>query len=366
MFPRPGRWREIPSVEKYFLGPNRDLVVSRFAFRPSPDTSYRRLGPHLFTTGESAVLIRHATERELALLERGSFRRIAYLLDDDLDAIAGDPAINADYRRRVAAFRDGPLQRILRRATDFIAPSIPLLSAHSGPALHFLGPALTHTPPGTTHFATEETFRIVFLGTRSHLEDFALLAPELERFLRAHPEAQLDTFLGRWAPAELRELPNAIHHAPLHWPAFRRLLQRRRWHLALAPMRPTAVNRARSWNKLLDHAAAGTATLATEGACPALDVALGSGRYGLPLPASPARWREALEWLLHDREQAARLAAAGAERASHIADPQSVRTFWSHLLAPPRQKCDTHVHRTSFPPARHRPCTALMQSSRVV
>jgi len=325
MFPRPGRWREIPSVEKYFLGPNRDLVFSRFAFPPSPGSPYRRLGPHLFTTGEAAVLIRHATERELALLERGSFRRIAYLLDDDLDAIAGDPAINADYRRRVAAFRDGPLQRILRRATDFVAPSIPLLSAHSGPALHFLGPALTHTPPGTTHFATEETFRIVFLGTRSHLEDFALLAPELGRFLRAHPEAQLDTFLGRWAPAELRDLPNAIHH----------------------------------------HAAAGAATLATEGACPALDFALGGGRYGLLLPASPARWREALEWLLHDREQAARLAAAGAERASRIADPQSARTFWSRLLAPPRQKGDTRAHRVSFPPARNRSCATIMQSSRV-
>ncbi len=335
MFPRPGFWKETPSVEKYFLGPNRDRVAARFGFRRPPRLPFRRLGPHLFATDETAVLIRHATRRELAVLERGRFRRVVYLLDDDLEAIVRDPAINADYHRRITTLRDGPLRRILRLATDFVAPSIPLLERHADRTIHFLGPAVTLPFPGTAHFGTDETFRIVFLGTRSHLRDFSLLAGELEKFLKAHPDTHLDTFLGAWAPAVLRGLPNATHHPPLKWPAFRRMLERRRWHVALAPMRPTDVNRARSWNKLLDHVAAGAATLATEGACPALDAALSGGRYGILLPEAPDHWREALEWLHRDRDHASRLAGAGAARAREIAAPEMNRAFWSRLLLSP-------------------------------
>ncbi len=335
MFSRPGLWEDTPSVEKYFLGPNRDLVASSTPFRRSPETPIRRLGPHLFAKGETAVLIRHATDRELAMLERHRFRRLAYLLDDDLDAIARDPSINAAYRRRVAAFLEGPLHRILHLATDFVVPSIPLLERHADRTIHFLGPALTLSTPDMAHFATEETFRIVFLGTRSHLRDFSQLAPELGKFLKMHPDAHLDTFLGRWAPAELRGLPNATHHAPLKWPAFRRMLECRRWHVALAPMRHTDVNRARSWNKLLDHAAIGAATLITEGACPALDAALDGGKSGLPLPGNPQCWREALEWLHRDRTRAAHLARTGAVRARRIAAPEATRNFWRRFLAMP-------------------------------
>ncbi len=335
MFSRPGLWGDTPSVEKYFLGPNRDLVASRPSIRRFPEFPIRRLGPHLFAKGEAAVLIRHATERELAILERRRFRRLAYVLDDDLDAITRDPAINADYRGRIATFLEGPLRRILHLATDFVAPSIPLLESHAARAAHshFLGPALTLPTPDMAHFETEETFRVVFLGTRSHLQDFTQLSPALARFLKVHPDAHLDTFLGRWAPAELRGLPNATHHAPLKWPAFRRMLKRHRWHVALAPMRPTDVNRARSWNKLLDHVATGAATLVTEGCCPALDAALAGGKFGLPLPGTPECWREALEWLHLDRTRAARLARTGAIRARQIAAPEATRDFWLRFLA---------------------------------
>ena len=334
MFMRPGLRKATPSVEKYFLGPNRDLVFSWPVLSRSGTAPYRKLGPHLFASERAAVLIRHATERELALLEKGRFSRIAYVLDDDLDAIIRDPAINADYRRRVTAFLDDRLPRILRLATDVVAPSVPILARHTHAAVHFLGPALTHEPPGLEHFETEETLRIVFLGTRSHLHDLTLRARELEGFLKAHSDAHLETFLGKWAPPELRRLPNATHHPPLKWPAFRKMLKRRRWHVAIAPMRPTDVNRGRSWNKLLDHAAVGAATLASQGACPALDAALGHGKYGFLLAGKSGAWRDLLEWLHADRTQAARMAEAGASRARHIASPERHRTFWRRLLSP--------------------------------
>lgn len=253
--------------------------------------------------------------------------------DDDLESIIHDPYINMEYRKRTEKFIKGFYQDICRLATDIVSPSPTIMEQYGNFHAHFLGPSMLSEPEDMSHHDYDKQFRIVFLGTRSHLQDLNLITAELADFLKNRKySARLDTFLGKWAPPALKNLKNAHHYAPSGWMHFRRILASQRWHLALAPMRPTPTNRGRSWNKLLDHAAVGAATLHSAGACPMLDLATGGGKHGLPVDSVPGRWREILEWLASDRAMTKRLAEAGLHRARKIGNPQDTRLFWRKLL----------------------------------
>ena len=326
--------RETPTTEKYFAGANRTLIGSGPAILASlRNRPYRRLGPHLFTAGKRAVLLRHATERETAILKREKFERVVYLLDDDLEFLVEDEHVNLDYRMRVASFLRRVFPKILHMTTDIVAPSISILEKYVRKELHFLGPSMLWKPKDLSHHDREETFRIVFLGTRSHLQDLDMIAAEISDFLKSRKKSvQFDTFLGKWAPPRLKGLQNVRHYSPSGWQHFRQILASHRWHLAIAPMRFTLTNRGRSWNKLLDHASIGAATLHSAGACPMLDLAIGNGRYGFPVEGPPARWREMLEWLVTDRATVKCMARAGLRRAQEIGKPADTRLFWHKLL----------------------------------
>ncbi len=328
------RGRETPTTEKYFAGANRTLIESGPEILASVRSRpYRKLGPHLFIAGKRSVLLRHATKREIAILKKKKFERMIYLLDDDLECLTEDEQVNQDYRMRIASFLRERFPEILRLSTDIVAPSMALLEKHAERELHFLGPSLLWNPKDLSHHDEEETFRIVFLGTRSHLQDLNMISEEISDFLESRKDSvQFDTFLGKWAPSRLKNLKNARHHSPSGWRHFRMILSSRRWHLAIAPMHCTPTNRGRSWNKLLDHASTGAATLYSAGACPMLDLAAGNGRYGLPVEGPPARWREMLEWLVSDRATVKRMARAGLHRAREIGNPADARLFWRKLL----------------------------------
>ncbi len=326
--------KDTPTTEKYFTGANRDLIRGAFSFANSArDRPYRRLGPHLFASGSNALLLRHATKNELDTLGKENFQRVIYLQDDDLKSIIHDPYINMEYRSSVEKFVNEKFQEILKIATDIVSPSQQIIEKYGSYQTHILGPSMLGEHDDLSHHDQEELLRIVFLGTRSHLNDLGLIATEISEFLkRWETSVQLDTFLGKWAPPQLKRLKNARHHSPASWRHFRRILTSHRWHLALAPMRDTPTNRARSWNKLLDHAAVGSATLHTSGACPMLDLAIGNGRYGLPVEGHPGQWREMLEWLISDRATVKHMAQAGLRRARQIGNPQDTRRFWKRLL----------------------------------
>ncbi len=63
-----------------------------------------------------------------------------------------------------------------------------------------------------------------------------------------------------------------------------------------------------------------------------LDLAIGNGRYGLPVEGHPGQWREMLEWLISDRATVKHMAQAGLRRARQIGNPQDTRRFWKRLL----------------------------------
>jgi len=110
------------------------------------------------------------------------------------------------------------------------------------------------------------------------------------------------------------------------WGAFQRVLKRERFHLAVAPSLDTPFNRARSINKVLDHAAVGTAGLYSS--CSPAAAVVKNGRDGMLLENDPQVWRLELERLITEPDRMRQIAVGGMELSAQIGDPARVRMFW--------------------------------------
>jgi hypothetical protein len=206
-----------------------------------------------------------------------------------------------------------------------------ILASYRAFETSLLDPAALAPSPGLDHFDDRGTVRIVFAGTRSHLTDLEAIAAPLAGLLRRRAHWRLTTFLGRHAPAVLRGVANAGHMEPSSWPAYRGILRRMRFHIALAPALDTPFNRSRSISRLFDHAAFGAAGL--YGDLPPFSGVVTDRTSGRLLGEDPDAWCEALDELAGDLAKARRMAADGAALAAALGDPSRVRRFWTERLA---------------------------------
>ena len=330
-----------PTVDKYFLAALSG-DVARFPFGAGVRDGRRRrpvqrLGPHLYACGGSAVLIRHGTREELEILGSGRFDRgrCYFLIDDDLRALAEDPDVPADYRLRIRRRLMNEIPAILDMCANVAGPSEQIINAYPSHAGHLLEPCILRERRRFRHFRRSGRFRMIYAGTASHMADFGGIAPALADFCVAHEDVSLVTFLGKQAPEILKNRRNIRHFRPLRWPLFRRFMEHASFHVALAPMRKTAVNRARSFNKFLDHAMMGAAGVYSAGACPQIDRVIEHGKSGLLVDGPAGRWLEMLEELYRDRSMTADLAVQGARAAGRAGSRRRVRDFWRRRLGIP-------------------------------
>ena len=318
----PGRG-SIPTTSLYFADPLAGLIGDRIGAAGLP---IRRISATIFTCGDAAVVIRYAGERELGFLRRGGFRKIYLLIDDDLQALHKNDGLPADWRRRLIAYRDGLLPKLLHLVTHVVAPSEPILQSYRRHVPMRLDPAQCHAAAALDHHDSKGRLDIVFAATRSHLRDLEFFAPAIAGFLKARPDAHLTTFLNGHAPAAFKGLPNVTHHSPMGWERYRAFVATRRFHVAIAPALDTAFNRARSLSRLHDHAAYGAAGLYSTQ--PPFAGTIADGASGRLLPNDPEAWRAAL-FALADRRDAARHLAKGGQRLSAALGGQGrVRAFW--------------------------------------
>jgi len=316
--------RATPSTDLYFLYGVADLVGEDEAH------PIRRLGNNLFAARGAYVLLRYAGEAELQHLESARRRRCFYVVDDDFAALAGDETLPAGYRRRMAEFTARTLPRILALAPEIVAPSRRVIAALGRSEGHIVEPAHGRLSDDLGHFDKPDRLRLVFAGTRSHAADLADAAPGIAAFLDRHPQARLVTFLGRHAPPPLDRHARVDNRTALDWPDYKAVLVRERFHLALAPMRASVVNLARSANKVNDHAAFGAAGLYSriEPYCDRIT----DGRDGLLVGNSAEDWQRALGELAAHPDHMRAIAKAGLELARKRGNPQRLRQFWQRLL----------------------------------
>jgi len=316
---------ELPTTTIYFSGAMADQIGpfgSRHhaIWRVSANT-------FLIPAGErpQILIIRQADLEVLALLRRQTAARILYLIDDDIWSGATDTNLPLAYRQRLFRLALG-ITPILQRA-DSIYVTASALQERLRHRTELVHPGLVQAPKSLEHH-DGRLLKIVFPGTRSHLKDLEDIAAPVARFLKQHPDCELHTFLGRYAPLQLR-LPNAVHHAPQDWATYQQTLRRERFHIGIAPALPTRFNAARSHNKILE--------LATFGAAPVY----GNGRpfrymaeaAGAALICGQVEdWFECLSRLYRDRPALRQIAAANTKLALQLGDPRDLRSFWQKEL----------------------------------
>lgn len=311
-----------PTADIYFLNAMAGFISGNGGLHP--------LGPNVYRCEDRYVILRYATDAELSTLETARRQAVFYVVDDDLEAIARSPELPADYRQRLAGFVASSLARILRISDVVLAPNELLLERFPKHETALLYPSYCSVCDDFSHFDDGSRFRIVFTGTRSHLADLEAIAPALGCLCEAHPQIELTSFLGRRAPAALRQSPNIVHRDPLDWPAYREVLASARFHVALAPFRPIRTNECRSHNKIHDHAAFGAAGL--YGNIHPYRRTVTHGRNGLLLDMQPELWIDWLARLIADPGSARQLAQAGAELSRTCGSSARLRAFWCEAL----------------------------------
>ncbi|MFM7513448.1 MAG: hypothetical protein ACKO3F_08820, partial [Cyanobium sp.] len=154
----------------------------------------------------------------------------------------------------------------------------------------------------------EGPLQMLYMGSRTHDADLALILPELDALAARDPHAFRLTLVGGVSQPLHRPWLHTLE-VPLdarRYPRFVRWLRRLPRHdLGLAPLVANPFNAAKSDVKLLDYAALGLPALCSPG--PAYQDLLDAG---LALAAESGQWAEKIAWAHHHRRRIRRQATA--------------------------------------------------------
>jgi glycosyltransferase involved in cell wall biosynthesis len=242
--------------------------------------------------------------RTLASIAQRSRAKLLYDLDDNLldmdDHVEGDA-----YRHMREAVR-----RSLAVA-DEVWCSTPALTAR----IATVAPGVVHTLSNTldptiwrlggtpASDARSPTLRLLYMGTRTHEVDFAFLSGVMARLHETHPGAFSLTVIGvrqhdrsdvPWLM--VRSPPNFIgasYPGFVHW-----LQQQSGFDLGVAPLIASDFNKCKSHVKVLDYAALGLPSVASD--VPAYSHALRDGEDCRLVPNSVDAWCKVLVQLRGD------------------------------------------------------------------
>jgi hypothetical protein len=328
--PVPPRLREyldrLPTTDLYFLNP---LNAWRRGDSARPPR-VRNLAPHVYTVGRTGVIVRYGREADLDRLRRAGAKRIVYIVDDDFTAGAEDERLPPRYRERLAAFAEGPWPA-LRDAADTVIVPGSVLAAIYGEKARIVPPAWYLPPAGLDHHRPSGPVEMVHLGTGSHGADLAMLAPVLAEALNASPDARLTLMCGARVPEPLAGHAQVKVRRPLSWWRYKLALPRMRHHLALYPLADTAFNRARSANKLYEHALVGAASLMSP--IPALREAAGGDLATIFVEGDVSEWIGRLKAELADPQGLRQRAEATRARIAATNPLGAAARAWREILA---------------------------------
>ena len=175
-------------------------------------------------------------------------------------------------------------------------------------------------------------FKLLYMGSRTHDADLALILPELDALAARIPQAFRLTLVGGMEQPPQRPWlePLAVPLEFRRYPRFVRWLRRLPRHdLGLAPLAASEFNAAKSDVKLLDYAALGLPALSSTG--PAYQGLLAAG---LALAAEPGQWAEQIGWAAHHRRRLRRLAQAAHGHLWDARSSEQLAQGWLGLLSP--------------------------------
>jgi GT2 family glycosyltransferase/glycosyltransferase involved in cell wall biosynthesis len=158
--------------------------------------------------------------------------------------------------------------------------------------------------------------RLLYMGTATHKDDFALIESSLVRVKEAFKEhVELDVIGIDVRSDQLSWIrhPTLSPAATVSYPGFVNwIAQQAKWDIGLAPLADTPFNRCKSWIKTLDYGALGLAIAASD-VTPYRD-SIADGEGGLLIPNRPENWYVALSRLIRDAELRSKLSQCAFEQ----------------------------------------------------
>ncbi len=267
-----------------------------------------------------------------ALVQACRQRSLPLILDLD-DALFALPAEHPERERYAPAL---PALEHLLAAADRRVFSTATLAAQCqqcGPQAVLANGLDAETWAGPARFPRAEAegpLQLLYMGSRTHDADLALILPELDVLAASDPHAFRLTLVGGVSQPLERPWLHTLE-VPLEvrrYPRFVRWLRRLPRHdLGLAPLVAHPFNAAKSDVKLLDYAALGLPALCSPG--PAYQELLAAG---LALPAEPGQWAEQIRWAARHRRRLRRLAQAAHGYLWEQRSSEQLARGWQHQI----------------------------------
>ena len=177
--------------------------------------------------------------------------------------------------------------------------------------------------------------RLLYMGTRTHDEDFMLIRDALEQLHAERPDSFSLTLIGvagrplpeyRWL-----SLLSPPAYVGASYPAFVRWLlgQQDKYDIGLAPLADTAFNRCKSSIKVLDYAGLGLPTLASRVPAYSLD----ADRDRILVDNEFESWHFAFSEAIEERLPLAEVAARARGKITSQHFERAVERRWSSIRA---------------------------------
>lgn len=310
-----------PTADLYFRNACRDFLgkgVEQFA-------------PTVFASDTACLVMRH--DRRVGQLP--ARRRLIYFVDDDVDAGVSDTSLPFFYRQKLKLVERFAAQRIARAAGVAVVGS-PILADLFRPIMdtYLLRPFWSERYAGLDHFdaleAGEGWIEMAYLGSSVHKADLEFLLPVVAQLLAQEPRLRFHLPARHRLPLGFDRHPRVVRIRGLGWTAYRREIVTRQFHIALYPLLETPFNRARSPNKLIEHAIVGAAPLYSSSWVESRRVA--NGTAGLCLPNDPRIWIDSLRALIRQPARLRDLAKGARQTAERINSGSPQRALWRRLL----------------------------------
>ncbi len=317
--------RRTPTADLYFANAMAAVLA--------PGESVRRTAPTVFETPEAVLVMRHDGGARVAWRDR---RRLVYLLDDAVFAGLRDPTLPLSYRLKLWSVECAAARRLIPRAAALVvsapevAEALPEDLRRACHDVFLISPYWSETQPSLAHFDRPTPWRIGFSGAQTHQAGLRLAAAAMAPLMREDPELRFHLAANHRMPRRLRTTPGLRLAPETSWTAYREALPRQRRHVALYPVANTVFGRARSVNKLIEHALLGAAPIYAE-SWPRSRIALEAGA-GLVAPSRVEAWSEAAMTLRREPERAREIAAAAQALARELNRPDPQRALWARLL----------------------------------
>ncbi len=266
--------------------------------------------------------------------------RLIYEIDDDLFHLPANHTASGRFPPPVLT----AMETIARGADTVVVSTAPLrermiaLNGNVRILPNALDERLWQPPGGSVVARKAGAVGILYMGTRTHDEDLALVLPAIEKLRRRYGERVTLTCVGVFnGPPRAGIAVETVPRAAGNYPGFAQWMvsQAPRFDIGIAPLVANEFNRHKSGIKYLDYAACGLTPVVSDAT--AYRGTVTHGETGLLVSQDPDAWYEALRRLIEDqalRERLARNARADLlARHTLAAQAEERRRIWTEILA---------------------------------